>query len=34
MENVDALEKTLHDSVYDPIGNIRSLDMSGSTLIL
>lgn len=34
LDNVITLEKTLHSRVYDSAGNIRSLDMSGNTLLL
>lgn len=34
MENLLLLEKTLHQNIYDATGNIRSLEMSGSTVLL
>ena len=32
--NIIALENTLHNRIYDTAGNIQSLDMSGSSLLL
>ena len=34
LQNVITLEKSLHNNVYDSAGNIQSLDMSGSSLLL
>ncbi len=34
LENIITTEKTLHSHIYDTTGNIQSLDMSGSSMIL